>query len=379
MANEKDAGDKTEKPTPKKLQDARKHGQVAKSREVSSTAVLLMWYVLAAAVTGLAATRLGGLIDATLQTMNAPFDVVAAGLGRQALEVLLALTALTLLPVALFGLLVEFLQAGPVLSMEPVKPKLEHLNPASGIKRMFSLDSLVEVLKAAAKTALLLLIGWWVVRAFLPQIALLARADVGALERAFWALTQRVLVWTIAVFALVAAIDVAWQRHSFTKKLRMSRRDIQQEVKDSEGDPYLKAQRKQTHQEWAQRNAAEAARQASVLVVNPTHVAIAIEYDRERTVLPLIAAKGEDEVARAMREAAQEAGVPIVRNVELARDLLARGEVGEAVPRDLFDLVAEVILWAREVHDAMERERRGEPPVPPRYPAPGEDLSARPR
>jgi type III secretion protein U len=114
------------------------------------------------------------------------------------------------------------------------------------------------------------------------------------------------------------------------------------------------------HQEWSQRNAAQAARQADVLVVNPTHVAIALDYDHENHGVPTISAKGEDEVARAMREAAEDAGVPIVRNVALARELLASVEVGATVPRHLFDIVAEVILWAREVREEIERQRRGD-------------------
>jgi flagellar biosynthesis protein FlhB len=164
--------------------------------------------------------------------------------------------------------------------------------------------------------------------------------------------------------------------------MRMSLRDIKQEYKESEGDPHVKQQRKQAHQEWSQRNQAQAARNANVLVVNPTHVAIAIDYDRDSSPVPTIAAKGEDHVARAMREAAEEAGVPIVRNVPLARDLLARAEVGEIVPGDLFEIIAEVILWAREVRervDAQRREADGDilsNPLPaPRIPAPGEDLT----
>jgi flagellar biosynthesis protein FlhB len=133
-------------------------------------------------------------------------------------------------------------------------------------------------------------------------------------------------------------------------------------------------------QEWSQRNSANAARNAAALVVNPTHIAIAIDYDRELNPVPTIAAKGEDHVARAMREAAEEAGVPIVRNVPLARDLLRRGEVGEIIPADLFDIIAEVILWAREVRAEVEAQRNNEAVALDDAPrrrvvAPGEDLT----
>ncbi|HET9643648.1 MAG TPA: EscU/YscU/HrcU family type III secretion system export apparatus switch protein, partial [Burkholderiaceae bacterium] len=162
----------------------------------------------------------------------------------------------------------------------------------------------------------------------------------------------------VVLFALLSVLDAAYQRWNFMKKMRMSLRDIKQEHKEQEGDPYIKGQRRQLHEEWSQRNAANAARNANVLVVNPTHVAIAIDYDRELCPVPMVSAKGEDHVAQAMREAAQDAGVPVVRNIPLARDLLARAEVGELIPADLFDVIAEVVLWAREVRDELEDRRR---------------------
>jgi len=160
----------------------------------------------------------------------------------------------------------------------------------------------------------------------------------------------------------------------------MSMRDIKQEMKESEGDPYIKGHRRQMAQEMAQRGATQSARNANVLVVNPTHIAIAIDYDRETCPVPTIAAKGEDHVALAMRQAAEEAGVPIVRNIPLARDMLARAEIGEVVPSDLFDIIAEVILWAREVREQVQAQREAGPgqhvALPARrIAAPGEDLT----
>jgi flagellar biosynthetic protein FlhB/type III secretion protein U len=148
----------------------------------------------------------------------------------------------------------------------------------------------------------------------------------------------------------------------------------------------VKQQRRQAYSEWSQRNSVSAARTANALIVNPTHVAIAVDYDRERQPIPAVSAKGEDHVARAMREAAEEAGVPIVRNVPLARDMLARAEIGELIPSDLFDIIAEVVLWARESREQLAFEaaraeaiERGElpPDTPPgrRMRAPGEDLT----
>jgi len=370
MADKNDGGDKTEKPTPKRLLDARKKGDVSKSREITSTLGLLGWLALGAGVAGWFGQRLAELCDGLFDRIalgwgGQGFAAAAALSGWEAAGLAVLVTGLLLVPIALLGLLSDFLQIGAVLTFEKVKPKLEHMNPAEGVKRMFSMDNLVEVLKAALKTALLFAIGWLVVRSFLPQIVAIARtADQGwqGMGELMWAITLRIGAWTLAVFAMVAALDAIYQRHSYIKKMRMSMRDIRQEMKDSEGDPHIKQQRKQAHAEWSQQNAAQAARGANALVVNPTHVAIAIDYDRETCPVPMIAAKGEGPVAKAMREAAEEAGVPIVRNVPLARDLLARGEIGELVPGDLFDVIAEVVLWARGARERMAEEAAAEGP-----------------
>ena len=384
MAEKNDGGDKTEKPTEKRLKDARKKGDVPKSKEITSTMTLLVWLGLGVMALPLAVQRLASLALKVIDSLQQPFSFAAPAMGWMAVELTLWLTAVLLVPVILIGLLTEFLQAGPVFSMEKVAPKLSNMNPVSGIQKMFSMDNLVEVLKAAVKTIVLFFIGWLVVKSLLPQIALLSSAEPASMGSAIWQVTFKLLAWTLAAFAMVSAIDLIWQRHSFTKKNRMSLRDIRQESKESDGDPHIKAQRRQTHQEWSQRNASNAAANANVLVVNPTHVAIAIDYDRETCPVPTLSAKGEDDVALAMRQAAEQAGVPIVRNIPLARDMLARAEVGEVIPQDLFEVMAEVILWAKQVReevaahtDPLQAAAANDPSRPkrPRRPPPGEDLT----
>ncbi len=390
-----DSGDKTEQPTPKRLQDARKKGDVAKGRELTSTATLLVWLVAGALCLPLAAERIAALCESLFARVASGwraegFGQVAALLGWQSIELALLLVAVLMLQVGVLGMLVEYLQAGPVLAFEKVAPKLENLNPAAGLKRMFSLDNLIELLKGILKTALLLAIGWAVARTLLPdamRLALSTDRPAQHLGALVWQGTVKTLAWTVGVFAGVAFLDFLWTRHRFTKKMRMSLRDIKQEMKESEGDPHLKQQRKQAHAEWSQRNQAAAARGANALIVNPTHVAIAIDFEPGRCPVPTVSAKGEDHVARAMREAAGEAGVPIVRNVPLARELLARCDEGEVVPPELFDVLAEVIVWADCVREQLRWEaaradphRRHEVPEqpPPARPAPGEDLTLHP-
>jgi len=387
MAGADDSGDKTEKPTPKKLQDARKKGDVSKSKDVTSAASLLTILLLATVALPTVGGQLTALVQASIDLIHEPFATAMPLLGRQAAMTLVTIAGLVMLPVAVMGALVDFIQTGPVMTMEKLKPKAEHLNPARGLKRMFSMDNLVELLKSILKTALVGTIAWFALKSVLPQLPLLTDGKPHAVGSAFWHASWTLLAWAIGSFVLVAAIDLSWQRYSFMKKMRMSMRDIRQEMKDAEGDPHVKGQRKQLQQEWAQQSANNAAANAHVLVVNPTHVAIAIDYDRDRCPVPTVSAKGQDDDALAMREAAQAAGVPVLRNMELARQLLADTDTGDLVPAELFDIIATVILWAQDVRHELaqaagEHSATAPPPDaktgtqrPKRREPPGEDLT----
>ena len=357
MAGSDDSGDKTEKPTPKKLQDARKKGDISKSKDVTSTAGMLVILGLAALALPVVGDQVANLVRTSFEVIQEPFAQAAPRLGRQAGMTLLTVVGIVVVPIALVGALVEFIQAGPVMTTEKLKPKAENMNPAKGLKRMFSMDNLMELVKSIIKTVVVGTIAWLVMRKVLPQLPLLVSGRPESVGAALWQTTWLLLAWAGGSFVLVSAIDLAWQRYSFGKKMRMSMRDIRQEMKDSEGDPHLKGQRKQLQQEWAQQGANNAASQAHVLVVNPTHVAIAIAYDRETCPVPTVTAKGEDDDALAMRVAAQEAGVPVLRNIDLARSLLADAEPGEIVPAELFDIIATVVLWAQDVRHELAKAR----------------------
>lgn len=365
MAEKNDSGDKTEKPTPKRLADARKKGDVAKSKDVTATATLFAWLVVLMFGVGFAGNRLIALFEEGFRLIGGdrPFAAAASALGWSALWVLVLISALALIPAALTGLLSEFIQAGGVFTTEKMKPEFSKLNPVEGIKKMFSLDNVVELLKTLAKALLIVLIVWIVVRGSLhdilngtgpllqPTAATDGRSAAAAVLSFSGGLIRTVFLWTVGVFLMVAVIDMAWQKHSYLKKMRMSLRDIRQEHKENEGDPLIKSNRRQLHEEWANQNAVGAARGANVLVVNPTHIAIALDYDLESCPVPVMTAKGEGPLAQAMREAAEEAGVPIVRHVPVARKLFEDGAVDDVIPRDMFEAIAQIILWAQRVRD----------------------------
>lgn len=363
MAEKNDGGDKTEKPTPKRLEDARKKGDVPKSKDVTATATLFVWLLVLVFAAGYAGSQLMMLFEAGFRAIGSdqPFLSAASTLGWAAGFALMAITAVALIPPALTGVLSEFLQAGGVFTTEKMKPGLDKLNPIDGIKKMFSIDNLIELLKTIAKAALIVVIVWLVLRGSLADIidrsGPLLQPTAGTDGRVAAAavlgftgdLLRTVLLWTFGVFLAVAILDYAYQKHSYTKKMRMSMRDIRQEYKENEGDPLIKSQRRQLHEEWASQNAIGAARGANVLVVNPTHLAIALDYDTETCPVPVMTAKGEGPLAQAMREAAEEAGVPIIRHVPVARGLYENAGIDEVIPRDMFDAIAQIILWAQRM------------------------------
>lgn len=365
MAGKNDGGDKTEQPTPKRLADARKKGDVAKSKDVTATVTLFVWALVLLFGIGFAGSKLIALFDDTFAAVAAgqPFVFSAGALGGNALTALLIITGLALVPPAIAGFLSEFLQAGGVFTFEKIKPGLDKMNPVEGIKKMFSIDNLGELIKTLTKAILITIVVWFVFKASMASIfdgagpALIAvggnegRAAAGAALMSAGAVVRDALLWTFGAFLFVAVLDMAWQRHRYIKKMRMSMRDIREEAKENEGNPLIKSNRRQMHEEWANQNAIGAARQANVLVVNPTHIAIALDYDQERCPVPVMTGKGEGPLATAMREAAIEAGVPIVRHVPVARGLYEDGALDEVIPRDMFDAIAQIVLWAQKARE----------------------------
>lgn len=355
MAEEGDAGNRTEKPTPQRLKKARKDGDVSKSKELTSTVLVMVWLALIWLMLPSMNHRLGALIEDSIGAIGQPFEIAAPALGWEALWAGLEICVPLLLGAVFVATLTDFIQAGPVMAGKKVKPDLKHLNPMSGIKKIFSKDNLVEVAKAIIKSSALIGIFIAVLFAFLPQMAALPFSlQPVAMGELLWSSVTRIGVWVIFVFFFLSALDAFYQRFSFMKKMRMSIRDIKQETKENEGDPYVKGRRRQLHQEWAQQNMLSSVRRSSVVVTNPTHLAIAILYEPGETELPLVVAKGEDYEAKLIREAAEEAGVPIMQNVELARGLYERAELDDYLPSEFFEAVAELLRWAETVREQRE-------------------------
>lgn len=368
---EKDQGSKTEPPTTKKLKDARKKGDVGKVAEVSLVlgfifCMVLLWLMFSQMTRGFVA-----LLELALTSPGKQFDASISAIGQAGVDIFLGVSALIIIPLACFSMIVEFIVVGPVFSSEKFKPKLSHLNPAEGLKRIFGADNLVELIKSIFKTVIVFFAFYFTISAVISEVILLPGAEPGNITAAIGYLGARILAIVSLAFLMIMFFDAIYQKYSFTKKMKMSIRDIRDELKETEGDPLLKGARKDLGQEWAQAAPAEAASQANVLVVNPIHVAIAIVYDREKAKIPVITARGEEHVAREMRDAAAKAGVPVLRNEHLARILLADRTEGNYVPKGLFDIIAEVILWAQSVKPFIKGRQHPNHDITP----PGEDLT----
>ncbi len=355
MAGDKNSGDQTEQATPKKLRDARKKGDVPKSKDLGSTAVLVVWLALGAMLWRFVFAELVEPFQAMFQSVASPSVYAMKSVGLASAKAFVLVSTALLVPAAAFATLVEFGQVGPVFTFEKMRPQLDRMSPAEGLKKMFSADNLFEVGKSLLKAVLMVGVVWAVVGTEFPHLAALPQGGPEGTLSALGSLTVRLLATTVAVFALVAAADVTYQRMAFAKKMRMSKRDLKQEGKEAEGDPMLKARRRQLHQEWSSRNVVEAARGATALVMNPTHVAVALAYDPEEHPAPIVTAKGLGALALEMRAAAEGEGVPVIRNIAVARALNERAALDDVVPADLFAAVAEVIVFARRMRTDAER------------------------
>jgi type III secretion protein U len=355
------SGEKTEQPTSKKLRDARRKGQVAKSKDFTQTALVL---ALFGYLIGAGANLVRGFAQLLLMPMDLidkPFrDVLGTLLGQAVHDAVILM--LPFLGIVLFvAIFAEALQVGVLFAFDAIKPSAKKLNPIDNAKNMFSKKSLVEFLKNVLKVAFLGALLWVVIRRELPELMTLPRAGIDGVGTAIVMLLREIIVQVALAYALVALADFLWQRHSYRKGLMMSKDEVKQEYKEAEGDAHVKGARKHFHQELLMSGGAQKVKQASVVVTNPTHIAVALFYEDDRTPLPMVLAMGADQVAQYMKAVAREAGVPVMENVPLARALYAKAEVDQYVPADLLEPVAHVLQLVREL--AQQAYPDGPPPA----------------
>jgi len=349
MAGQEQEQDRSEPATPFKLQEARRRGQVPRSMEFSA------WVMLAAAVM-LAWTMFPDIASETLSLMRAlldqsgSIDVTVPGMERLAgaiIERLFSIFGVLLLLIVLAAALASFVQVGPVFSGHQLKPDFSRLNPATGFKRLFNVRLVYEALKTIVKVALITGVAYFVLRAMLPALSALAATDVRAHPAALQSHALHLALTLLAVLGLIAAFDFAYSRWDFAKKMRMSRRELREEVKRRDGDPKIKAKIRELQREAARRGASlKRVPEANVLITNPTHLSVALKYERGKSPAPCVIAKGSGEMALRMRELARRSGVPTLENRPLARLLFRTVPLEGAVPPETYAEVARVLTWA---------------------------------
>lgn len=346
MADE-DKSSKTEDPTQRKLDDAHKKGDVVKSQEVSNWAMIAASTLAVALFAGPVMSNLAGGLKGFLENAHdIPVDAATLHvvLGDIAVDIVKALAApLGILMVA--AIVSNMVQHKPVLTFEKLKPKLDKISPIKGIQQKFSLKTIMEFLKNIGKVAVVgsaVAMVVWPERHILTQVMTI---ELPQLLQIIESIALRMLVAIIAVMTLIAIGDYAYQLWENRKNLKMSIQDIRDEHKDTEGDPMIKARIRQVRMERARTRMMAAVPDATVVVTNPTHFAVALKYDQEEMDAPVVVAKGADLVAKRIRDLASEHNIPLIENPPLARALFTTAEVDEPIPLEHYKAVAEIISY----------------------------------
>lgn len=341
------SGEKTEKATPKKREDARNKGQVAKSQEFGQAIILLTGLIV---LKVMAIPYLSSLLNLFRNELSFSSDLE---LNDQTIfPLLLGLSwtvAKLVLPmmgtVFVIAALVTYLQVGSLFTIKPLIPDLKKINPIEGFKRMFSMRSLVELLKSLFKMMVVGFIVYLELSADWKRVSQLGSMEVLDIVKVVGTLAYAIF-WKVAVAILVLAIfDLWYQRFEFEKGLKMSKQDIKDEHKQSEGSPEVKGKIKERQRAMAMRRMMADVPQADVIITNPTHFAIALKYAPDEMESPKVVAKGVDEIAQKIKQVAKEADVVMVENRPLAQTLYKTVEIGEYVPGELFQAVAEVLAY----------------------------------
>ena len=346
-----EGGEKTEPATQKKLDDARKEGKVAKSKDLTEGFDLLVLFLVLKVFIGYVGERMIGIFDKTLGRMAEFMEVNQGGFYVPAFITMMISVMIELLlivwPFFVFGpgivFLVTLYQVGWTVSTKPLEPKLSKFNPINGFKRIFSKDSIFELLKSIAKLGLISYVVYSNLSEDANQLFILYELDLNQAV----ALVGQIILDTgleiSIVFIFVGLADYIYQKFKFSEDMKMTKQEVKDEYKNTEGDPQIKGRIRQKMREASQRRMMQDVPNADVVITNPTHFAVAIKYDAETSRAPIVVAKGEDFLAQKIKEVAKGHHVEIVENKPLARMLYHNVDIGAEIPPELYQAVAEVL------------------------------------
>ncbi|MCR4694222.1 MAG: flagellar biosynthesis protein FlhB [Pseudobutyrivibrio sp.] len=351
FAKDGEGGEKTEEPTSKKLSDARKEGKVAKSKEIANGVSLLAFFISLKIFFGYAGD---GFSNVFRKVYGIIPDVVNHSPGGLTIQTIVSIInemildmALIALPFMAFSfianLVAEIVQVGWKPTLKPLQPKLEKFNPINGFKRIFSKQSLVNLLLALAKLGLIFYISFMGVKDQVQNLFIIYDISLFAALSLIYEIIIDIGIRISIVYIILALVDYAYQRWKFKDDMKMTKQEVKDEYKNTEGDPQIKGKQRRVMMEASQRRMMKAVPQADVVITNPTHIAVAIKYDNTKDEAPRVLAKGEDYLANKIKEAAKEANVPIVENKPLARALYATVDIDQTIPPELYQAVAEIL------------------------------------
>ncbi|MCM1156930.1 MAG: flagellar biosynthesis protein FlhB [Bacteroidales bacterium] len=358
FAKEGPGGEKTEDATSKKLEDVREEGNVAKSTEITTAAVLLALFVCLKFTMGFVGGRL-------MQSFNQFYSLIPRMVNdRIRLEEFTYLLVdgifflgITILPFLLFGAVVAFfstsLQFKFKVTAKPLQPKFSKLNPINGFKRMFSLNTLMELLKSIVKIGFISYIVYGVFTNHARDIYLLYDMSLSQSILLMYDIALELLIKICMLFIVIAAADFLYQRWKFKQDNKMTKQEVKDEYKNQEGDPKVKGQQRQRMQQASQRRMMAAIPEADVVITNPTHFAVALSYKSGQGQAPVVVAKGADFLAGRIKDIARESRVEIVENKSLARMLYYNVELGAEIPPELYQAVAEVLAYVYRLHNRV--------------------------
>jgi flagellar biosynthetic protein FlhB len=348
------ASDKTEEPTAKKLQDARKEGQVAKSQELVSGAMLFALFLCIKLFGGYIANsfmkvfyRNYGYIS-TYSIEMPELGNLTSMFGRAMLDILLMT-----LPVFAFAVVIAFalnvFQVKWKVTGKPLQPKLNRLNPVSGFKKIFSMDKLFELLKAILKIVIIFWVAYSTLMGEIDTIKILYDLELIPAVVYISNFVINLGIKISAVYLLIGLADFIYQKFKFKKDMKMSKQEVKDEYKQQEGDPQVKGRIKSKMRESSMRRMMQKMPDADVVITNPTHFACAIQYDKEKAAAPVLIAKGADHLAQKLKDIAKEHNVPIVENKPLARMLYYNVDIDAEIPQELYQMTAEVLAYVYQL------------------------------
>ena len=350
--------DKTEEPTEKRRQDARKKGQVARSQELNTAFVLLMGFFVLRILWEYIYENIASYTIYIYTHMPESTSVEVIKELFIGIMLLLAKTAFPVMAaIMIIGLGINIFQVGFMLSTEKIEPKLSKLNPINGFGRIFSKRSLVELVKSIFKIIVIGSFLYMYLKDQIPFIPYLIYFDLGKSLEEIASIIFNMVFKVIAIIIVMAVLDYAYQKWQTTQDLKMSKQEVKDEFKQMEGDPQIKGKIKRKQREMAMMRMMQEVPKADVIITNPTHLAIALMY-KQGMVAPLIVAKGQDLVAEKIKQIARDHKITIVENKPLARALYTAAEVGDVVPQELYQAVAEVLAYVYKLKNRVPQQTR---------------------